>query len=258
MAGNFEKEEKILTEFLKSIGPWRKHIVIGGGYAPIIYKLYFGERSKGNPPVGTRDLDSLLPRKVPAASSRNIATFLKDAGFERIFRDRECPPTEVYVKDIEGDEVEIEFLTDDSTRGDKTENVSIAGVVAQPLSFLKLSLKETLDFETQAGETGKVVSPGAWIFHKGLTFPRRSSGTKYYKDLYGIWYAGTQIGKFSENALKDLKKLRKENPAWSKTFCQNLSNWLKDASPSDWTKLEAQDPFGVLKRLGFEKLVKDF
>lgn len=77
------------------------------------------------------------------------------------------------MKEIDGVEVEIEFLTDSATRDDKNKNVMIAGIVAQPLSYLTLSLQTTMEFQTYSREVGKVVSPGAWIFHKGLTFTRR-------------------------------------------------------------------------------------
>lgn len=33
------QEDSIISEFLASIGPWSKYIIIGGGYAPIIYEL---------------------------------------------------------------------------------------------------------------------------------------------------------------------------------------------------------------------------
>lgn len=31
---NLERENQIISDFLDAIGPWKKHIVIGGGYAP--------------------------------------------------------------------------------------------------------------------------------------------------------------------------------------------------------------------------------
>ncbi len=258
MANYLEKEDLVISDFLKSIGPWWNHVAISGGYAPIIYKLYFDKRKTGNPPVGTRDLDSLVPRRVPAASKKDIAQHLKDAGFKHVFRDSEQPATEAYVKEIDGNEVEIEFLTDDSTRGDKEKNVTIAGVVAQPLSYLKLSLKRTMKFQTKAGDSGKVVSPGAWIFHKGLTFTRRKAESKKLKDLYGIWYVATQLGKFSDSAIKEVAKIGKEHLSWLKTFRGNLQNFVTNASPAAWAKLEAQDPFGGLKCAAFEKLVASF
>jgi hypothetical protein len=44
----------------------------------------------------------------------------------------------------------------------------------------------TKEFETYSHETGRVVSPGAWLFHKGLTFTKRPNFSKTLKDLYGI------------------------------------------------------------------------
>ena len=82
-----------------------KLVVIGGGYAPTIYKLYFGNPHMGNPPVGTSDLDTLIPKTLPQASKKNIAKYLKDVGFKHVFKD----------------------------------NVKGAGVVAQHLSYIKLS-----------------------------------------------------------------------------------------------------------------------
>ena len=257
MAVELENEDRIISDFLKSIGPWRKHIVIGGGYAPIVYKLYLAGKEMGSPPVGTHDLDSLIPRKVPDASKKDIAKHLTEAGFRQMFKDREAPATEAYVKEVAGVEVEIEFLTDDATRGDKERNVPIAGVVAQPLPYLKLSLQRTVKFKTFSGEAGRVVSPGAWMFHKGLTFVRRKPGeSKRYKDLYGLWYVGTQLGMLSKRAIDEVRTIGRDHARWFTTFRCNLTEWSREASPSEWSKLEVQDPFGKLRRLNFESLLE--
>jgi hypothetical protein len=127
------QEDKIISEFLESIGPWRELVVIGGGFALFIYKLYLADPKLKNPPIGTSDIDSLIPRKIPEISQKNIQNYLQEAGFSHIFKDIDDPATEAYIKEIAGMEVEIEFLTDDSVRKDKNKNVEIAGVVAQPL-----------------------------------------------------------------------------------------------------------------------------
>ena len=132
----------------------------------------------------------------------------------------------------------------------------IAGVVAQPLSYLTLSLQTTMEFQTYSHEMGKVVSPGAWIFHKGLTFTKRKSSSKMLKDLYGIWYVVTQLGYFSDQTFVERGFLAQQYPKWLKTFQKQLSNWMSQASPAEWSKLEAQDPSGKLKRLGFERSIK--
>ena len=113
------QEDKIISEFLKSLGPWREFVVIGGGFANFIYKLYLADPKLENSPVGTRDIDSLIPSCVPEISKKNIAKYLNEAGFTHVFKDVDIPATESFVKEIDGVEVEIEFLTDSATRDDK-------------------------------------------------------------------------------------------------------------------------------------------
>lgn len=250
------QEDRIISEFLESLGPWRDFVTIGGGFALFIYKLYLADPKLENFPVGTRDIDSLIPRKVPEISKKNIAKYLNEAGYTPIFKDMDIPATESYIKEIDGIEVEIEFLTDSSAREDKNKNVTVAGVVAQPLSYLMLSLQSTMEFQTLSQRVGKVVSPGAWIFHKGLTFPRRKSSSKSLKDLYGIWYVVTQLGDFSDQALIEFNILSQQHPKWLHTFLKQLSDWADHASPADWSTLEAQDPSGRLKKLHFERVIK--
>ena len=251
-----QKEDNVISEFLQSMGPWREVVVIGGGYAPIIYKLYLADQRLENSPVGTRDIDTLIPRKVPEISKKDISKYLQEAGFTQVFKDLDQPATESYVKEIGEMEVEIEFLTDSATRANKHKNVLVAGVVAQPLSYLTLSLQMTSEFTTYVGEFGRVVAPAAWIFHKGLTFTRRKNTSKIYKNLYGIWYVATQLGEFSEKAMLELFFLGSRHPKWFKTFQDNLHNWINNASPLEWAKLEIQDPSGKLKRLHFERVVR--
>jgi hypothetical protein len=72
----------------------------------------------------------------------------------------------------------------------------IAGIVAHPLSYPRLSLQTIMEFQAYSRELGKVVSPAAWIYHKGLTFNRKKSSSKLLKDIYGIWYIATHLGDF--------------------------------------------------------------
>lgn len=250
------QEDRIISEFLKSLGPWRDFVIIGGGFALFIYKLYLADPKLKTLPIGTRDIDSLIPRKVPEISKKNIAKHLNEAGFTPLFKDVDVPAAESYVKVIDGIEIEIEFLTDSAVRNDKNKNVVIAGIVAQPLSYLTLSLQTTTIFQTYSYEMGKVVSTEAWIFRKGLTFNRRKSSSKLLKDLYGIWYVATQLGVFSDQALVTFSSLAQQHPRWLQTFQKQLYSWMNQASPYEWSKLEAQDPSGKLKKLNFERMIK--
>ncbi len=252
---NLAKEDRIISEFLKSLGPWNKYVSVGGGYALFIYKLYLSDQNLGSPPIATNDIDSLIPRRVPLASKKNIAKHLNDAGFTPIFKDLDIPATESYVKEVEGSEIEIEFLTDSATRSDRNKNVMVSGVVAQPLSYLTLSLQTTVEFQTYSKQSGRVVSPGAWMFHKGLTYTRRNSRSKSLKDLYGIWYVTTQLGSYSTQAIHEFIMLSKKYSKWFDTFRKNLSQFIKKTSPIEWSEFESQDPEGKLKKLHFERAI---
>lgn len=252
----YDHEDRVITEFLKSLGSWSKHIVVGGGYAPIIYRLYLSG-GIGSLPVATRDIDSIIPRRFPESYQKNVSKHLYEAGFEQKYRDRSIPASEYYVKTIEGNEIEIEFLTDNLVRNKKSINVEISGVIAQPLSYLEMSLLNTREFITTSGVKGLVVSPGAWMFHKGLTFPKRTTSIKIYKDLYGIWYVASQLAGFSSSAKDELLSLAKKHPRWFKTFQKNLLDWLEKASPLDFVTLMTQDPEGKIDRINFAKQVID-
>ena len=88
----------------------------------------------------------------------------------------------------------------------------------------------------------------------GITFTKRKSSLKALKDLYGIWYVASQLGDFSHHALEEFNILTKQHPKWFKTFQKNLQNWFGNASPNDWSKLEAQDPSGRMRKLNFEQI----
>ncbi len=119
-----EKEDKMISTFLSSIGLWNNHVIIGGGFAPIIYKLYLSDLSTGMLPVGTRDLDSLISRKIPNMAHKKLSEHLIDSGFTTIFKNLEIPATQAYVKDIDGFELEVELVAAGSAAFGKTPNVS--------------------------------------------------------------------------------------------------------------------------------------
>ena len=250
------QEDKILSDFLTSLGVWRDAVVIGGGYALIIYKIYLASKKSNINPVGTRDIDSLVPRKIPKKSAYSISQHLEMNGFSRVFKDRNHPATESYLKELNGIEIEVEFLTDRRARRDKDENISISGVVAQPLRYIEMSLDSPYEFYTIDGTKGWVVSPAAWVFHKGLTFEKRKSRSKSQKDLYGIWYALSQLAELSELALEEFYALKQKHPSWFAKMKQSLNRWMHEASPVDWEQLELQDPSGALTRLRFVRVLR--
>lgn len=250
--------DELLTELAKILGEFKNSAVIGGGVALLIYRQYFAaSHGRSFPePAATKDIDMLLPR-VLSEYSEQLDKRLFSADFERVTNSLDTPPVESYIGNVCSQDISIEFLTDRKSR--RTDgNVIVAGVTAQTLSYIEMSRAVPLQFATAKGEKLLVVAPAAWMFHKVLTFPKRRSNEKKAKDLYGIWYLGTQLGEYSRSVLADLNKLAKSQPAnWRKTAKKNIEKWTSSACDADWTMLEVQDPQRMITRANFKRFVEE-
>lgn len=247
--------DNVLSEVVKVFGPYSEKVVIGGGIALLIYRYYLSPESKLIKPAITKDLDLLIPRNLKMDDL--LSNRLLEYGFKRTTSSLETPPVESYAANIKGEEIVLEFLTDRRSRENRNSNVIVGGISAQPLSYIEMSLENTVSFAIGKNLFAQVVSPDCWLFHKALTFVKRRSKAKLSKDLYGIWYVGSQLGKLSEKTLVDFLVLKEKSPkAWSNKFKKQLQDWLANASPSDWKTLEAQDPAQKLTKLSFVEFVE--
>lgn len=256
-----EADRVILDEvrlLANNLGPWKKSVIVGGGVALLLYDQFLTTTPAGA--VGTTDIDLLIGRKpVVPAGTETIAKLLYEQGYAAEPKDVGHPPIEVYVKEINNLDIEVEFLTHARKRG-TSDSVAIsgAGIVAQPLSYLEMSIETGVELDLGDGKSIQVVDPAAWVFHKGLTFERRKPGSsKKEKDLYGIWFALTQLGERSDLTLGDLFGLQsRHSQKWTKDFTGNLLAWVDSAAPKDWQKLLSQDPKGRLTETNFRELIR--
>lgn len=240
---------KILTE-------WNEQIMIGGGVALVLYDSVLSQANSGV--VGTTDIDFLIPRKPLKPGKEQISKILKEHGYALKMKSVGQPAVESYIRYVADLEIEVEFLTDARSR-DNEDVVSIkeAGITAQALSYIEMSLQEGTPLTLPSGNHITVVKPEAWVFHKGLTFVKRTSVAKKYKDLYGIWFVLSHLNETSLAVKKALPLLMdKHAPSWGRTFRSNLKTWIDEATPKDWEALESQDAGGRLTRAGFISLVK--
>jgi hypothetical protein len=248
-------DNKVIVEEIKRLSKlftgWNDQLVIGGGVALILYDVFFSKSPSGA--VGTLDIDYLIPRKPMNTGDRQISTILLTDGYEVRTKSLDTHPVQSFIKQIGEVEIELEFLTDAKARKkEDVVNIPEAGLNAQALSYLEMSLSEAMPVTLEGKIQVNVVKPEAWIFHKGLTFPRRVSKQKTFKDLYGIWFVLTQLGEASIATRKLLKSLmKKQPPAWERAFESNLKAWVANATPRDWVALEGQDPSGSLTNTNF-------
>src|SRR4030042_7070500 len=100
--------------FLKTLWILRKYlpvIIIGGGWAPLIYYHYL-IKDKSKEPMRTRDIDLFVKINLPVLGNRTVDQLLAEIGLQPKFKSNDNPPVIYYKGNIEGESVEIEFFTD--------------------------------------------------------------------------------------------------------------------------------------------------
>lgn len=210
-------------------------IVIAGGWAPFIYYQYLLHNKNLNP-LRTKDIDIVVPPKLKKITDNTIDELLITAGLMPNFKSLHTPPVIHYEGNIEGCEVEIEFLT---TRKNNKENKVIIvqkGLHAQSLPFISILLENTIwvkvDDVPCIGDEYfqiRVPTPGAYIFNKGLTFQRRIKRIKKAKDLYYIFDILANCQKLMQGVFNELKYFNKNYPKkWFRRFISNMKIYFAD------------------------------
>jgi hypothetical protein len=235
-------------------------IVVGGGWVPLLYYHYL-VADKSREPVRTKDIDLLVDTHVPVLGGKPVDRLLLEAGLKPVFRSTDTPPVIHYEGTIDGEEVEIEFLTDQ--RGPKDDVVLEVqkGLHAEALRFTSIPISHTIevtidDFQID-GEyhpfTVKVPSPEAYIFHKGLIFERRTDRQKKAKDLYYIFDILANCPELRERIIEGLRRFEKEYPSWFASFIRNLQKSFSDLSADSILMIASQRQAGAFPKLTDEQ-----
>lgn len=210
---------------LKVLQPYLDDIVIAGGWVPYLYATH-EEPSQEAVALKTRDLDLAVPREIPERE-RTIDQLLAEADFTCELRSLDTPPVTQYVLTHEGDEVEIEFIT--NARGAEPGVRTVqSGLTAQELRYVDLLLegKWALPLDRLSGGEleGRVwvPTPAAFILQKALAHKKRTDLLKKEKDLYYIFYVMDAFGGWHSWIGEELKALAASRRSWFRRALQDL------------------------------------
>lgn len=229
--------DPFVTGFLKTLRILKDYlsvIVIGGGWAPFIYYRYLlGDRAHET--IHTRDIDFMVQAQVPIIGSKTVDQLLVESGFEAIFKSRDIPPLIHYEGNIDGLDVEIEFLTEQTGSSPDLVLKVQNGLHAEALRFISIVIENvievTIEDAVSVGDLSslkvKVPKPSAYIFHKGLVFTRRRDLEKRAKDLYYIFDIITGYSRIKLDIMDDFQDLSQKYPAWYQTLIKNLSIYFE-------------------------------
>ena len=249
--------------FLKTLWILREYlsvIVVGGGWVPFLYYHYL-VADKSREPIRTRDIDLLVETRVPVLGGKSVDGLLLEAGFRSVFRSSDRPPVIHYEGTIEGEDVEIEFLTDQ--RGAK-EDVVIEvqeGLHAEALRFISIPIEHAIELTIDDFQIGrehhpfrvKVPSPEAYIFHKGLIFERRKDKEKKAKDLYYIFDILANCPELKGRIIQGLNGFEKQYASWFSRFIRNLQKYFSELTADGVDMVSSQRPAEAFPKLTKEQ-----
>lgn len=249
--------------FLKTLWILREYlsvIVVGGGWVPFLYYHYL-VADKSREPIRTRDIDLLVETRVPVLGGKSVDGLLLEAGFRSVFRSSDRPPVIHYEGTIEGEDVEIEFLTDQ--RGAK-EDVVIEvqeGLHAEALRFISIPIEHAIELTIDDFQIGrehhpfrvKVPSPEAYIFHKGLIFERRKDKEKKAKDLYYIFDILANCPELKGRIIQGLNGFEKKYASWFSRFIRNLQKYFSELTADGVDMVSSQRPAEAFPKLTKEQ-----
>jgi len=235
-------------------------IVIAGGWAPLIYYHYLLS-NKELEPLRTKDIDIVVPNKLEKRAAKTIDESLIEAGFKPRFKSRHTPPAVSYEGNIEGSEVEIEFLTELRGSGEDVVIKVQKGLHAQALRFISLLLENTIvvnidDFISPECKILqiRVPVPAAFIFNKALIFVRRNKRAKRAKDLYYIFDILANCQELHGEIIDSFSEFRKNyHTSWLGRFLRNLNDYFSDITSEGVYLVQSQRPNGAFPHMNDEQ-----
>lgn len=241
---------------LLALRDYLPHIVIGGGWVPLIYYHYLLEDTTLIP-LMTRDIDLMVESEIPLTGLQTIDRLLVDSGLVVEYRSLDTPPITVYTGQIDGHEVEIEFLTHRHGNSSQAAIEVQPGLHAQTLRFISILIDNPIEVSINdplLADNGPIVvrvpSPAAYVYHKGLIFSRRDEPLKQSKDLYYIFDILINCPQLLGEIAADLPALSQKYPArWFRQFKANLARMFSDVDAPGLELLISQRPLGALPDL---------
>lgn len=236
-------------------------IVIGGGWVPFLYYRYLvGDRN--HDPVLTSDIDLMVKHHVPIFGSKTIDDLLTEANLEAKFKTLDTPPIIHYEGTIEGVNVEIEFLTDQTGSRQDTVLEVQKGLHAEALRYVSILVENTR--ELIIDDVGmmkdavpiivQVPTPAAYIFQKGLSFTRRRDKLKASKDLYYIFDLLAGLPGIQDKMLADFETFSKKHAEWFRKFFSNLRTCFESPSSEGSLRIVEQRPADAFPELDDDQL----
>lgn len=249
--------QRVLFTALAALKEYLGDIVLVGGWVP---KIYAWSEDLAEPPVHSFDVDAAVEGAVPAKDRKSITELLEAAGLERQQTDaafalgvlgKKSAQTTQFVYKKDPLRVVFEFIAPLAGKGENDRKTIQSGLVAPALRFVNVLLADTREVSIQGekldGKKAKlkfrVPTLAAFVYAKGLVFPRRDSNDKKGKDL-AYFYEVLSRPYWREEVVRNLPAVVKKHPVnWYRTFRRDIDEHFKTegAAGPAWIALQYPD-----------------
>lgn len=188
-------EHEAFAKLVETLEPYLDRIVFVGGWVQQFYARDHRGVDVDFEPIHTADVDVAAPIEIKKRGT-DIATLLKEAGFEEHLHGDFRPPVSHYRLGVASNSFEVEFIAPLTGSGRKRSGepdatVDVAGVIAQKLRYVDLLLMDPwqyqlepgLDFPVTRSHCIQVANPACYLAQKILVLPVRKRDRKDAKDL---------------------------------------------------------------------------
>lgn len=183
------------AQLIQAIEPWRKQLVLAGGWAHRLHRFHPSAKALGYQPIATKDMDIVFGTGMVLEGS--VRDALARADFKEEFSGEHRPPVTHYTLGDDGVGFYAEFLTplrgSGTTRaGEPDATMTRGGVTAQKLKHLDLLLIKPWPIRIGADQGMPatkpidvlVANPAAFIVQKLLIQKYRSAAKRAQDALY--------------------------------------------------------------------------
>jgi hypothetical protein len=226
-----------LVSTLACLGDYLRDIVLVGGWVPHIYACLW-PRDNEIPPRGTFDVDAAVPQALAIRGQSTLDSQLSAHGYVARLGGPSVVPGQVYENRRQESLLDIEFLIPLRGNGRQQTFEIQPGAAAHAVRYLEILLDNVLEVGASATLASadaapvsvRVPTPGAFVYHRGLTFVRRVTPQTRAKDLYYIFETWAGFPDLRDDIVQEIERLRDQYPrGWYRRFRANLGQYF--ASP---------------------------
>ncbi len=229
---------------IEALEPYLEDVVCIGGCANALYRFHNHASDVIWGYLGTKDVDTAVPQKLPLNGRPPVSTLMDGIGFKEMMVGSADDVVIKYGPKEEKSVADLEFLCDLSGLSKEDQEraaVSVQkGLYAQPLRYLAMSMQNNWrvnlglvpGFERFKGTIIKVPNPAAYVVSKVLIRGEQRKPASMEKDCFYIYEVSVVFRDALHAIRKEYDQLEPCSPKRKKRFTHEARNLFGSGTAS--------------------------